>query len=115
MPESRRPPVPCVRCNGQKFLRAIPREHSTERIGDSNTQLSAPMFVTHVPTSHRGWIVKHAKEIEIENHGVGLLETYICKKCGYVEWYCVDVESIPVHPNMMTEEIDYAASTPYRE
>ena len=47
---------------------------------------------------------------------MGLLETYICKKCGFVEWYCIDTHNIPIGPHTMTEEIDYAArgDTPYR-
>jgi hypothetical protein len=114
MPPSRRPPLPCGRCNGRRFVRAIPREHTTDRAGDSNVQISAPMYVTYTPTSHRGWILKHVKSIEVETPGHGLLETYICKKCGFVEWYCADVERIPIHPNLMTEDIDYEGETPYR-
>lgn len=47
---------------------------------------------------------------------MGLLEAYICRTCGAVEWYCVDVEKIPIHPHLMTEEIDYDADRagPYR-
>ena len=54
--------------------------------------------------------------LEIEQTGLGLLETYICRWCGAVEWYCVDVERIPEHPHLMSEAIDYdgAGDTPYR-
>lgn len=116
MPPSRRPPAPCARCNHMVFIRVIPREHSSSRDGEINAQLSAPMYVTHTPTKYRGWFANTVNELEIEKAGVGLLETYICKKCGAVEWYCVDVEKIPVHPHLMSEEIDYAkrGEGPYR-
>jgi hypothetical protein len=114
MPPSRRPPAPCGRCNSRKFLRVIPREHTTARAGEINRQISVPMYVTHSPTAHVGWVLKHAKPLELENSGHGLLETYICQKCGAVEWYCVDVERIPVHPHLMSEEIDYENDAPYR-
>lgn len=116
MPPSRRPPAPCGRCSSMTFIRAIPREHSTERQGEWNAQLSAPMYVTHTPSKYKGWFSNTVNQLEIEKTGVGLLETYICKKCGFVEWYCIDVENIPIHPHVMSEEIDYAArgEGPYR-
>jgi hypothetical protein len=114
MPPARRPPTPCARCNGRQFVRVIPREHTTDRSGDTNAQISAPMYVTHAPTTHRGWVLSYVKEVEVENTGHGLLETYICRKCGAVEWYCADVERIPIHPHLMSEAIDYDSDTPYR-
>ncbi len=45
----------------------------------------------------------------------GLLEAYVCHRCGLVEWYCPDAQAIPNHPNMMTELVDYDAdASPYR-
>ena len=116
MPPSRRPPTPCARCNHTTFIRVIPREHSSRRSGDGNAQISVPMYVTHTPTKYDGFFGKRVEEVEIEKKGVGLLETYICKKCGFVEWYCIDTHNIPIGPHTMTEEIDYAArgDTPYR-
>jgi hypothetical protein len=98
------------------FIRVIPREHSSTRSGDANTQLSVPMYVTHTPTKYEGFFTSRAWEVEIEKKGVGLLETYICKKCGSVEWYCVDVHKIPLGPRTMSEEIDYTprGDNPYR-
>lgn len=114
MPPARRPPAPCQRCNGQQFLRVIPREHASQRYGEQNVQISAPMFVTHRPTTHRSWLQKGVNPIEHDSQGVGMLETYLCRKCGFVEWYCSDVERIPAHPHLMSEMIDYAGETPYR-
>ena len=86
MPPPRRPRSPCARCNGWQFMRVIPREHTSARVGEMNAQVSAPMYVTHAPAAHRGWMMKHVKELEIEKSGLGLLETYICRTCGAVEW-----------------------------
>ena len=45
----------------------------------------------------------------------GYLEQYICRKCGFIEWYCNDPEHIPIGPQYMTELVDYGArDTPYR-
>ncbi|HUQ03261.1 MAG TPA: hypothetical protein VM261_12250 [Kofleriaceae bacterium] len=116
MPPSRRPPAPCTRCNHMVFLRVIPREHSYAEGSSYHAQVSAPMYVTHRPTSNKGFFATTIEPIGIARTGVGLLETYICRKCGFVEWYCVDVETIPAHPHLMSEEIDYAdrGDGPYR-
>ncbi|MBA3538454.1 MAG: hypothetical protein H0T79_02395 [Deltaproteobacteria bacterium] len=115
MPPSRRPPTPCARCNARRFVRVIPREHSTSP-ADPTRQVSAPMFATVMPRMHVGVLGQAPLPLEIDLGGVGLLEMYICAKCGFVEWYCVDVERIPIHPGMMTQLIDYdaASEAPYR-
>lgn len=47
--------------------------------------------------------------------GFGVFEAYICKRCGFVDWYCQDPERIPIGKQYMTEELDADASTePYR-
>lgn len=116
MAPARRPPLPCARCRQMVFVRVIPREHSTDARGKRGTQLSAPMFATHIPDVYKVPWVSHVQPIAIEAHGVGLLELYICRGCGFTEWYCADVEKIPIHPHLMTEMIDYGASSdgPYR-
>jgi hypothetical protein len=100
-----------VRCNARQFVRVIPREH-TSRFADN--QISAPMYITHAPGVIQGWLALRAGDIEVEKPGYGLLETYICRKCGAVEWYCFDVERIPIHPHLMSEAIDYESKSPYR-
>ncbi|MCX5742425.1 MAG: hypothetical protein NT062_08010 [Proteobacteria bacterium] len=110
MPPSRRPAAPCTRCSGRKFMRVIPREHSAAREGIG--QVSAPMYATFKPRMRHLNGATWTLPLEIELAGMGLLEMYICKKCGFVEWYCVDVERIPAHPALMTEDIDYEADVP---
>lgn len=93
---------PCGHCGGRKFLRAIPREHTMR---DKDGPACAPMFVTHAPRGYRGAMVRAAKELDIEQ-GYGRLEVYACFGCGAVQWYCVGIESIPIHPNLMTEIVE---------
>lgn len=115
MPPARRPPSPCQKCNHRKFVRCIPREHSGGR-PDAPAQVSAPMYATYKPRMRHASGAQWAMPVEIESAGVGLLEMYICQRCGFVEWYCADVERITTHPAMMTEAIDYeaGAQAPYR-
>ena len=49
-----------------------------------------------------------------DGDGRGLLENYICKGCGFIEWYCADPDKIPIGPEFMTDEIDYDQDAPYR-
>lgn len=105
MPPPRRPARPCATCNGLRFLRAIPRQHSVEPGSEPPEQLSAPLLLTHLP--------RHPEALDLRT-GVGRLEVYICKTCGRVEWFCTDVEAIPAHPHLMTDVVDYASGNPYR-
>ena len=113
MPPALRPPVPCDRCKGRKFVRVIPREHTTLEQGDSNRMVSAPMFLTQSVSGHKGWLLNHAHDLDI-TAGHGMLEVYACWSCGAVEWYCRGVQQIPIHPSLMTELIDYDQGGPYR-
>ena len=93
MPPARRRAAPCAKCNHTALVRVIPRGLSRDSVG--------PMFATY--------------NFPIEPHrGFGVFEAYICKKCGFVEWYCHAPEEIPIGPEYMTEEIDLDASGPYR-
>jgi hypothetical protein len=114
MPPSRRPLRPCARCNGLQFVRVIPREHTSARAGDRNTQISAPMCATYMPRVHRGIFSNSTRELEIETAGVGMFEIHICRKCGAAEWTCLDVERIQAHPHLMTEYVDIEGEGPYR-
>lgn len=104
MPPARRRGA-CTRCQGRKFLRAIPREHTTNQTGTVNAQVSAPMFLTHSHRGHHGSMFRSAAELEVDK-GHGVLEVYACFGCGAVEWYCGDVAAIPVHPHLMTEIVE---------
>jgi hypothetical protein len=112
MPPARRPATPCIKCRGSKLVRVIPREN-TAGGGDYVTREVVAMHLTVVPKIKAGFFLgPHAGE-PVPRDGRGMLEAYVCRACGYVEWYCTDPENIPIGPEYMTEEVD-AGSGPYR-
>lgn len=44
----------------------------------------------------------------------GLLEMYVCRGCGYIEWYCSDPQTVPIGPQFMTELVEQSPDGPYR-
>jgi hypothetical protein len=116
MPPSRRPPAPCLRCNGMKFVRVIPREHAVYAVKHGYTSLIAPMVATFTPNVAKKLIMpgNRVHSIPLLEDLHGMFETYICVSCGYIEWYCHDPESIPIGPEYMTELVDHEADAPYR-
>ena len=109
LPPPRRPPVPCRCCKSLSFIRAIPREVSTKR--------GAPMTVTFMYRGPTARVLQPATTTPIDvGRGLGILELYVCKACGLVEWFCIDPEHIAIGPAYMTEEIEYDATStgPYR-
>ena len=111
---ARRPARPCERCNGMQFIRAVPRELTVKVGYDTNMQVASPMAVTFANERREGFFADSAQPID-SRKAFGYLEQYICRGCGFVEWYCNDPERVPIGPAYMTEAIDYAADdTPYR-
>ncbi len=115
MPPAQRKAGPCLKCNGLKFIRVIPREHSVRAGRDFNTPEIAPMTLTQAPK------IEHklfGKGMSIEAPSVvlgdGMLETYTCIACGYVEWWCENPMEIPIGPEYMSELVDYTPDAPYR-
>jgi hypothetical protein len=114
LPPARRPPLPCVRCNQRQFVRVIPREYTINPDPQYDGQITAPMYLTYAPTASRGILRSQADKVDVRVNGVGLLEAYVCRKCGAVEWYCADAENIPAHPHLMSELVDCEGDNPYR-
>ncbi|MEO8701452.1 MAG: hypothetical protein ABI867_15505 [Kofleriaceae bacterium] len=108
MGEARRPPVPCQRCNGLRFIRALPREFSGE------WDRAMPMTVTYPVVVTRGIFGGASVQGAEPRSGIGRLELYICRGCGFVEWYCDQPADLPIGPQYMTQDIDYGATKPYR-
>ena len=102
MPPPRRRATPCTKCNHTKLVRVIPRELVDDFAG--------PMFAAY---RFLRWQDHAARPID-PRAGYGVLEAYICKQCGFVEWYCRAPEAIPIGPEYMTEDIDLDAGPPYR-
>jgi hypothetical protein len=109
MPPAQRPPVPCTRCHGTRFVRVIPREHGAN-------PWVAPMTLTQAPNIHdAGLFSSHLTAGSPRfDEGWGLVETYVCLTCGFMEWYCHAPQKIPIGPEYNTELVDYAPAGPYR-
>ena len=107
----RRKPSPCTKCNGMKFIRAVPRE-LTPSENDAHA-MALPMGLVYQYEVQRGRYVSMPLPIDARK-ALGVLEVYVCRNCGFVEWYCSDPERIPIGPVYMTEDIDYEGDTPYR-
>jgi hypothetical protein len=119
MPPSRRPPRPCVRCDSTRFVRVVPRQYTEYSGDDAQPCHIAPMYATTKPDVSEPWWQSVAQAAQVSGMpspmlGRGLLEMYICSGCGFIEWYCHDVESIPIGPEYNTAIVDYGSDTPYR-
>jgi hypothetical protein len=113
MPPSRRQAIPCMRCNGMRFIRCMPREYSVELGTDHTYAQIGLMTLTQKPQITGALFGKHVQPDSVA-HGTGTLETYVCVSCGYVEWYCQDPEAVPIGPEYNTQLVDYSPETPYR-
>lgn len=92
MPPPRRRIAPCGKCSHTKLVRVIPRERLADHAG--------PMYAAY--------------RYPIGDDGAGMFEIYVCKQCGFAEWYCHAPEEIPIGPEYMTEEVDVGGEGPYR-
>ena len=109
IPPSRRPPIPCPRCSGTTFVHAVPRELSVDTRGTYEINLArhTPMFVTYdVKISRK--LLGGNEAVDIDPwEGRGVVEMYVCRGCGNIEWYCFG--ALPIGPQYMTELIEYEA------
>ena len=116
IPPSRRPALPCSRCNRRKFVRVVPREHAVYAVKNGYRGLSAPMAATFKPDIRENLIFSGSTvgSLPVREDLCGMLEMYICLHCGFVEWYCQDPESIPIGAEYMSELVDHENESPYR-
>ena len=77
---------------------------------DGGAQVTSPMAVT-IGGQEAGWLGQIAAD---PRRAFGLLEMYVCRDCGYIDWYCNDPRSVPIGPQFMTELIEGESSSPYR-
>lgn len=105
-----------------KFVRVIPRELSAiPRAPNSDYfhQQAAPMGLTIEPQRPAsGHFVGDAWRHDVSDPAPkgarGIVETYVCTQCGFMEWYCPQPATIPIGPEYMADVVDYNAETPYR-
>jgi hypothetical protein len=104
-----RPDLPCARCNHTIFIRAQMRELTTspERY---SVREAVPMAVTYTPRMYPGGSLSGVEP----SSPYGILEMYVCAKCGFTEWYCRNPHEIPIAEEYGTEKVDVSHVTPYR-
>jgi hypothetical protein len=113
-PPSRRPLLPCQRCQHTKLVRVVPREYTASNETVSGRTV-APMTLTQHPnTIQRAFFKGNTVETPDIMSGVGTIEAYVCGKCGFIEWYCQDPEKMPIGPAYNTELVDVSSDSPYR-
>jgi hypothetical protein len=94
-----------------RFVRARPRELGAWGTTYVHATVAAMAMQPFVSETLIGG--KQLAELQPEN-GRGWLEAYACLGCGFVEWYCLDPQSVPIGPEYMTDVVDYSTGEPYR-
>jgi hypothetical protein len=102
-----RPPAPCLRCQNNELVRAQVRELTINPGTESSVSMVTPLAVTYAARLNKavfGNKVKGALGPD-ERQPFGILELYVCTKCGHAEWFARDPASIPIGPEFGTEKI----------
>jgi len=71
----------CPKCRGSEIVVAQPPEYG-------HGSIETPMTVTAEPR----WFLGGRNP----RHGKGQLVLYVCRSCGFAEWYVTDPRSIPI-------------------
>jgi hypothetical protein len=106
---SARPAVPCARCQHRQLLRIMPRERTTQSGGNTNMEQPVPMALTYARgteiKSLLDWTKVPSASPDLA-HPFGILEAWVCRRCGFVEWYAQQPEQIPVGALFGTQVVD---------
>ena len=109
-PDWPRPRSPCARCGHGVLVACIVRQ----RVAGGPLAPLAASFERRLKTQ----MLTGEEYIEYEpapDHAAprGLFVAYVCRGCGFTEWYALNPESIPVGPAYGTHLV-VADRTPYR-
>jgi predicted nucleic-acid-binding Zn-ribbon protein len=100
----------CPKCDGRRILHVT---HVADAVAAGLPKIdeglepglaevaASPMRIARVPNpknpSGSDW------SLSSKVATAGLLEAYVCRACGYTEWYTKDPESIPVDGKIVVE------------
>lgn len=99
-----RPPLPCLRCNHTRFVRAQLRDRGAEG-GDHATEYMAPLAVSFA-TREAGLFTVRQRALPREP--IGVIVAYVCQACGFTELYTLGPGRIPIGPQYGTDVVDVA-------
>jgi hypothetical protein len=80
----------CSKCGGSDVIRSLPAEYG-------HNDFERPMTVTAEPR----WVMSGRNP----HNGRGRLSMYVCRDCGYVEWYVQDPQDIPLGEEYQTARV----------
>jgi len=105
-----------MRCQHPVLVRAQVRER-TVAPGDHAKERTAPLAITYGRSKdYKSFfsleLVASATPEPNEPHGV--LEAFVCRSCGFVEWYAQAPEQIPIGVVFGTELVDMSGAGPFR-
>jgi hypothetical protein len=100
-------PAPCARCQNNELVRAQVRELTIHPDSDSNVSMVTPLAVTYSPRINKAVFGGKVKGVygPDAREPFGILELYVCTRCGLSEWYARDPAAIPIGPQYGTEKI----------
>jgi predicted nucleic-acid-binding Zn-ribbon protein len=87
----------CPRCQHDEIVQALPTE-----LAPYNEQ---PLAASH---EHSRWYNATVKQ------QYGIFNAFICRRCGYTEWYATEPEKIPIGDEYHTRLVSRRGQGPYR-
>jgi hypothetical protein len=108
---SPRPPLPCQRCNHTVLVRCQVRERAA-RGDEPMSEYLAPLAVTFRRQQRTSFWSGRTKVRDIPDLAspAGMLEAFVCRRCGFVDWYAQSPEDIPIGVEFGTELIDVSGT-----
>jgi hypothetical protein len=112
-----RPAAPCLRCGGLTFVRVEMRERTAIVGGKSNAEHTVPMAVTWAQGQEYAGVftMKTIPSATADTSApFGRLYTFVCRTCGFVEWYAANPAEIPIGAAHGTTLVEASSDRPYR-
>lgn len=115
---SRRGAWPCMRCGGAQLIRAQVRERAVDSGSAHARGRPAPLAITYArgeefapPLLSLAKQPSAAPDLDVP---FGVLDAYVCRACGFVEWYAQEPEKIPIGATFGTSLVEVPGAGPYR-
>jgi len=115
---SRRGPWPCMRCGAATLIRAQVREQAGVQGSDRAQARPAPLAITYGQgqefTPEFFSMEKQPSAAPDLHVAFGVLDAYVCRACGFVEWYAQEPEKIPIGATFGTSLVEVPGAGPFR-